>query len=152
MKGVFGLNSHADLLRKLEWEFEQLSEDPTDAYVAYNFFVTAWHLLEWKYPGRQNKMIRDDIRNKTPLLQICEHLAVGAKHFEPKNSKLQSVADSKWSGVWALGTWAKGAWKTGAWKESLSISLTGDAQKLYGDSIEVLKLARLVMNYWRATP
>ncbi|MEN6318625.1 MAG: hypothetical protein ABFD82_07715 [Syntrophaceae bacterium] len=41
MKGVFGLNNHIDLFKKLEWEYENLIANPTDAYVAYNFFVTA---------------------------------------------------------------------------------------------------------------
>jgi hypothetical protein len=152
MKGVFGLNSYADLLRKLEWEFEQLTAEPTSAYVAYNFFVTAWHLLEWRYSDPYGTSTRNEIKDKTPLLQICEHLAVGAKHFEPGNPKLKSVSDSRWNGAWAPGAWAKGAWKFGAWKESLSVSLTGEAQILYGDRIEVLELARMAMNYWKAAP
>src|SRR5665647_1842587 len=106
MKGVFGLNNHVDLFKKLEWEFNQLVADPNNAYVAYNFFVTAWHLLEWKYPGSTKKDIefRKSIRDKTPELQICEHLAVEAKHFVAENEKHQSVSDSKRDDVWG-GAW-----------------------------------------------
>ena len=39
MKGVFGLSSHTDLFKKLEWEFDQCVAKPDDAYLAYNFFV-----------------------------------------------------------------------------------------------------------------
>lgn len=147
MKGVFGLNSHGDLFKKLEWEFDRLVADPSNAYVAYNFFVTAWHLLEWRYPDPNGKNARDNIRDKTPELQICEHLAVGAKHFEPTSAKHQSVLGSKqadiWGGAWG-GSWGK------AWKNWLVVTLRGDAQKKYGDTIRVDALARHVMDYWRA--
>jgi hypothetical protein len=150
MKGLFGLSNSADLFKKLEREFEQLIADPADAYVAYNFFVTAWHLLEWKHPGPSGKLIRDRIRDQTPVLQICEHLAVGAKHFEPTNPKLKAVSSSKRSNSWANGAWAPGAWTKGAWASSLSIELTGDAQKAYGSHIKVEDLAQYVMDYWRS--
>jgi hypothetical protein len=150
MKGLFGLNNFADLFKKLEREFEQLVAEPTDAYLAYNFFVTAWHLLEWKHPGLSGKPIRDKIRDQTPLLQICEHLAVGAKHFEPTNPKLKAVSASKKSNGWTNNAWAADAWTEGAWTSSLVIELTGDAQKAYGTHIKVEDLAHFVMEYWRS--
>jgi hypothetical protein len=58
MEGVFGLNSENELLKKLEWEYENLSKDYKNPFVAYNFFVTAWHLLEWKYPDPWGKKKR----------------------------------------------------------------------------------------------
>ena len=123
MKGVFGLNSHMDLFKKLEWEFAQLTAEPDNAYLAYNFFVTAWHLLDWKYPSVTDTSIRNKIREQTPLLQICEHLAVGSKHFDPRSKHLKAVSDSKRGGVWAEGTWASDAWKEGAWASWLVVSL-----------------------------
>lgn len=151
MKGVFGLSTAADLMKKLEWEFEQLVAKPTDAYVAYNFFVTAWHLLEWKYPNRSESPVRNQIRKQTPLLQICEHLAVGAKHFEPRSPDLNAVSASKKSGCWADGVWAPGSWAEGTWASWLVVQLTGDAEKVYGSHIKVEDLARLVMDYWRSS-
>ncbi len=64
MQGIFGLNNHHDLFRKLESEYDALVRDPNDPYSAYNFFSTAWHLLEWKYPGRgePNSSTRKAIR------------------------------------------------------------------------------------------
>ncbi|MEN6318626.1 MAG: hypothetical protein ABFD82_07720 [Syntrophaceae bacterium] len=90
------------------------------------------------------------MREQIPLLQICEHLAVGAKHFEPRSAYLNAVSDSKLSGVWAEGTWAPGTWKEGTWETWLTIALIGDAQKVYGDRIKVEELARHVMDYWRS--
>lgn len=147
MKGIFDLNSHTDLFKKLEWEFDRLIADPSNAYLAYNFFVTAWHLLEWKYPDPGGKAQRDKIRDQTPLLQICEHLAVGAKHFNPTSKRHQSVSNAKRSDAWG-GAWGE-AWGS-SWSNWLVVELSGDAQKTYGDKIKVDALADHVMNYWRA--
>lgn len=149
MKGVFSLSAHTDLFKKLEWEFDRLIADPSNSYLAYNFFVTAWHLLEWKYPNLSDTHTRNNIREQTPLLQICEHLAVGAKHLEPRSAHLNAVSDSKRSGVWADGFWAPGFWKEGVWETWIVVTLTDDAQKTYGNTIKVDELARHVMEYWR---
>ena len=146
MKGVFGLNNQNDLYSKLEWEFKNLSSEPQNGYHAYNFFVTAWHLLEWKYPN--DKKTCKEIRDSMPLLQICEHLAVGAKHFAPTNPNLESVIESKKSSVWGL-AWAKGTWKEGSWDSWLVINLDGDARAEFGQIVKAHEFANLVMNYWR---
>ena len=39
--GFFALGTPADLLKKLRHDF---------SYAAFDFFVTAEHLLDWKYP------------------------------------------------------------------------------------------------------
>ncbi len=151
MKGLFGLSSSADLLKKLEWELDQLIAEPTNAYLAYNFFVTAWHFLEWKYPSPSDKQVRDNIREQ-PLIQICEHLAIGAKHFEPRDPNLKAVSASRKSNSWAEGVWAPGSWADGVWGSSLVVELTGAAQKAYGNNIKVEDLAHLVMDFWRSIP
>src|SRR5688572_3007604 len=102
MKGVFGLKSPQDLFKKLESEYESLKANPSDAYVAYNFFATAWHLLEWKYPGKRgtsNAIAREKIRHGSTLLQLCEHLAVGAKHFDHLSPRHKSVSDTTQTGL-----------------------------------------------------
>jgi hypothetical protein len=149
MKGVFGLENHADLFKKLEWEYKLLTADPTNSYLAYNFFVTAWHMLEWKYSDKKDTGIRNNIREETPLLQICEHLAVGAKHFEPRSARHNSVIETKKSGVWADGSWAPGSWKDGTWATWLVVTLSGDAKNIYGDQIKVEDLATDVMEFWK---
>ena len=151
MKGVFSLNNSVDLFKKLEWEFDQLVAKPTNAYLAYNFFVTAWHLLEWQYPDRSERLIRNNIRKQTPLLQICEHLAVSAKHFEAKSQHLNAVSVSKKSSCWSDDAWAPGTWAEDTWDSWLVVELNGDAQKVYGNQIKVEELARLVMDYWRSS-
>src|SRR5207344_187516 len=87
----FGLSDHHDLYKKLEWEFANLKAEPRNPYLAFNFFVTAWHLLEWKYPDLGGKAMRKQVRNHEPLVQICHHLAIGAKHFIPSDPIHKSV-------------------------------------------------------------
>ena len=50
MKGIFNLASAPDLLKKLEADYKRVTCDPLNSYAAYDFVVTAWHLLEWQYP------------------------------------------------------------------------------------------------------
>ena len=50
MAGVFDLRNPDDLLKKLEWDYKALMGDQGNSYLAFNFFVTAWHMLEWVYP------------------------------------------------------------------------------------------------------
>jgi len=53
MKGLFQLQTARDLLAKLGHDYERLRNSPNDAYVAFDFFVTAEHILDWLHPGWQ---------------------------------------------------------------------------------------------------
>ena len=154
-EGFLDLRTHADLFNKLEWEFKHLSENPKNSYIAYNFFVTAWHLLEWEFPDPEGRLVRKSLRDQNPVLQICEHLAVGAKHFAPSSSKHQSVLGSKrrapsggsWGGAWGEswgGTWGRDP------GGQLIVILDGEAAAMFGDAIDVLDLADQAMGYWRS--
>src|SRR5207248_3556210 len=70
-------------LAKLEHDLGRMESDPTDAYAAFDFFVTAEHLLDWLHPDRANgKADREKLRNQYEIIQIVSHLACGAKHFD----------------------------------------------------------------------
>jgi hypothetical protein len=58
MPGVFELRSPADLLAKLGRELERLRTAPNDVDHAFNFFVTAEHMLDWLHPGNKGKARR----------------------------------------------------------------------------------------------
>jgi hypothetical protein len=154
-EGFLDLRTHFDLFKKLEWEFKGLSENPKNSYIAYNFFVTAWHLLEWQFPDPDGKPLRKSRREQSSILQICEHLAVGAKHFAPSGTKHQSFAGSKrrapsggsWGGAWGE-SWG-GAWGRDPGGQ-LTVILDGEAAARYGPSIGILELAEQVMHYWRS--
>jgi|WetSurMetagenome_2_1015567.scaffolds.fasta_scaffold72687_2 hypothetical protein len=133
------LQTPADLLGKLEYDFRRLKENPRDTYAAFDFFVTAEHMVDWV----GNKSLRVDV----PLLRIVSHLATGAKHFNVDKSRHESVSgvDVKGGrfGENEFGTVVFGA------KSSLVISLMGEEVKLFGRTIRVTELACKVMVYWR---
>lgn len=51
---IFSLDTSTDLL-KLKHDYERIKMDPTDQYVAFDFFITAEHIIDWVLPGIENK-------------------------------------------------------------------------------------------------
>jgi hypothetical protein len=50
-KGLFELRTATDLLAKLERDLIRLQSNRLDGDAAFDFFVTAYHMLDWLYPG-----------------------------------------------------------------------------------------------------
>ena len=101
MQGFYDLKSPADLLAKLHREHARLKKDPTDVDTAWNLFVTAEHMLDWHIPdlpSRKRNSDRKTVVNANPILQICSHIANGAKHFEALAKRHESVAGTERSG------------------------------------------------------
>jgi len=78
--GFFELRDAQDLLKKLRYDYDRMIADPMNVYAAYDFFVTANHLVDWMWPSATGKQLRDT-RASEAIPRICEHLANGAKHF-----------------------------------------------------------------------
>jgi len=76
-------------------------------------------------------------------------LAVGAKHFEPTNQKLKSVAGTGPSSFWPKGYWHPNFWPKGYWRDSLVVELWGVAREQFGPQMDVLQLAEEVMKFWK---
>jgi hypothetical protein len=138
------------LLQKLHYEFEQLKKEPNNTYVAFSFFVTAEHLLDWLYPGKANRSKREQVRASSELLQICSHIANGAKHFEVEAKHHQSVSDSGRSGgmfpprLFPPRLFPPRSFPNGG----LFVRLQGDAEKAFGPSVSVMDLAAKVLEFW----
>jgi hypothetical protein len=111
--------------------------------------VTAWHLLEWRYPGNNRKDERDALCQQHPILGLCEHLCVSGKHYEPANPKLQSVQGSFRRSAWKRGVWAPGVWAPGTWEDGLVIELSVAAKSAFGERITMEHFADLVVEFWR---
>ncbi len=150
MRGFFLLRTANDLLQKLERDFKKLKQHPLDVDLAFNFFVTAEHILDWKYPGRANKSNREKLRNAEVRLQVTSHLASGAKHFDVEAKHHTSVKDTGRVGYWPEGYWPRGYWLEGYWPESLIVYLDGNAASLLSSQISVLDLASDVLQFWRS--
>ena len=95
-KGFADLQTPRHLLGKLRHDRARMNADPNDICAAFDFFVTADHILDWLYPdapSASQRQKRQDHRNRERLLQIASHVANGAKHFETVAPHHSSVAD-----------------------------------------------------------
>ena len=106
LKGFFELRTSADMLRKLEHEYSNLMRDPQNAFQAFNFFETAEHMLDWLLPGSKNNSRRKSERKASVILQICSHVANGAKHLEVEAKHHNSVSDTEEQGGYFPSGWS----------------------------------------------
>ena len=145
MPGVFELRSPADLLAKLGRELERLRAAPNNVDHAFNFFVTAEHMLDWLYPGDEHKATRADLRKQEPLLQLVSHLASGAKHFYKLGPHHQSVATS---GMFRRHPHFAMHRLIPDQLQVIAVGAAGEA--LGGSNISAMALAERVYAYWKA--
>lgn len=146
MKGLFQLQTVGDLLAKLRHDYQRLQQDPNDAYVAFDFFVTAEHMLDWVYPGSAGKNQRGAERNSQVILQVVSHLATGAKHMVPEDPRHTSVQHADV----APSTYGHAQYGTARYgADHLIINLDGAAAAQFGLSITPLDFAGRVLEYWQ---
>lgn len=146
MRGLFELRKVGDLLAKLRHDHQRLQQAPNDAYVAFDFFVTAEHMLDWLYPGSSGRNQRSAERNSQLILQVVSHLATGAKHMVPEDSRHTSVRQASMiPSVYGHAQYGTGRY--GA--DHLIIHLDGAAASQLGPSITPLDLAARVLEYWQ---
>ena len=150
-EGFFELRTPADLLEKLRHDFSRIRQNCVDAYAAFDFFVTAEHLLDWRYPddgGPANRDMRTHLRRNEPLLRVTSHLANGAKHFRTNDARHRSVGgvhDHK--GGFAAEDFDPFDFDT----DRLVVKLTGDDAIVLGAEISVHDLAGRVLAYWETS-
>jgi hypothetical protein len=85
-------------VKKLQHDLERMTKSPQDQYAAFDFFVTAEHILDWIYPD--DKAAQKFLRSSNPLLRITSHLANGSKHFQAKAARHQSVKGTEKIVMW----------------------------------------------------
>ena len=151
MKGVFSLRTPNDLLNKLKYDYEALEKDKNNPYLAFNFFVTAEHMLDWVYPGYSNKSKRTSERDSEVLLQVCSHLATGAKHFvaEAKHHDTVSSSVQKRPSNPLAGPLG-GPFVIKRNISGLYVNLEDKAAMVLGTSIKAVDLAKRVLEYWQS--
>ena len=150
MKGVFTLDTPSDLLAKLQFDYDALCQDRNNPYIAFNFFVTAEHMLDWVYPGYKSKDKREEERKSEVLLQICSHLANGAKHFIAEAKHHTAVKDSgRMSGANPFYGPLGGPFVRKTGPSGLCVVLDGEARDRLGSPIRVSALADKVLEFWK---
>ena len=153
MKGIFTPNSPQDLLAKLRRDFSKLEADPANADLAFNFFVTANAMLDWLYPGgpgTSGQAQRRQEWNNSVLVQVCDHLASGAKHFRHLAGHHASVRDTaRTDNMWGKGFWNPKFWARGFWAgDRLVVHLDGSAAQALGDPVSAVELAEKILDLW----
>lgn len=148
MPGIFQLRTPEHLRDKLRRDLAKLRSEPLDADAAFNFFVTAEHMLDWIYPGRAGKEARTKSRQESILLQVCSHLANGAKHFEVEGRQHDSVAETHTS-VRSMSILSITALTPPfVSRPKLILALKGRAAEELGHTIGAVDLAERVMQHW----
>jgi hypothetical protein len=142
-KGFGNLQTASDLLSKLEYDLERMKNSPDDTYAAFDFFVTAEHIIEWNYPNDSVK--QSDLRKNNRILEIVSHLANGNKHFQatqPRHKSVEKVTEH--GGGFSPNSFSTSSFDPGSFQFSgLTIALDD------GNHIHAMKLAKDVYNYWK---
>jgi hypothetical protein len=157
MKGMLTLSTTHDLLAKLKHDRDRIEADPSDAYAAYDFFVTAFHMLDWLHPDpiegdcRPAAAARKQLLDAQPLLAIAGHIANGSKHYSLRDKRWNHVAGfaaripAFGESLWGARSWAPGAWAG----TELVIVLTQEAAQCYSSTtIELLDAANRLVGFW----
>jgi hypothetical protein len=147
MSGLFDLVSSDDLCAKLDHDYRRVKAHPSDVFAAFDFIVTAWHLVEWPHPGRS--ATRKDLIEQYPVLALCHHLCVSGKHFAPTDPRHESVQATFRKSAWRREAWDSDAWAQGVWADELVIELSGEAREAFGDRLTMEQFADKVMEFWR---
>lgn len=145
-RGFGSLKSPHDLLRKVQHDFRRMQAAPADVYAAFDFFVSAYHLLDWVHPNDEAGRLAEE--TKQPLLQVCSHIANGAKHFEATKPRHKSVKDV----VANPGKFFGGDFFGGGFFGSLTVQLDGQSASLWGAEISAVDLASIVLKFWESDP
>ncbi|MGB8472550.1 MAG: hypothetical protein WCE61_00540 [Candidatus Acidiferrum sp.] len=146
IKGFIPLQTPQDLAAKLEHDLGRMKAEPTDAYAAFDFFVTAEHVLDWLYPDKANgKTKRQELRNQHEILQTVSHLASGAKHFDGLRKRHKAVVGQSFSDTGFSST----SFSTASFSHE-AFQFAGITIKLTtGKSKCAVDLAKEVYDFWR---
>jgi len=147
-EGFFTLSTPLNLVAKLRHDLSRIHSDFGDTYAAFDFFVTAEHVLDWKLPdsgGTTNRDKREHLRRTVPVLRVTSHIASGAKHFKALSARHESVDDLRTGGLFDPAIFDPAIFDTAP---RLYVNLAGDDAAALGATVEVVTLAEQVLAYW----
>jgi hypothetical protein len=145
--GFGSLQTPGDLFEKLQHDLARVQRAPADSYAAFDFFVTAHHLLDWIYPGEVHREARVELEKATVLLQLAAHIANGSKHRVAEHKKHHSVTDvDVHHGAFEPTAFESTAFETETY---LLVALEEPAASKYGSQIAVSDLAVKVVQWWK---
>jgi hypothetical protein len=143
-QGFVELATIQDYCKKLKFDYNQLKADNLNQYKAFNFFITAHHLLDWLFPDKEkNNTIRKRIVDEI-IFKVCSHIANGIKHFEVNPKRHSSV-----NKIEKVGYVQAGYVEAGYVKETIYITLENKAREIFGNTIEIEYLAEEIIEFWK---
>jgi hypothetical protein len=143
---AFGeIQTPADLVKKLAFDLERMKDSTQDHYAAFDFFVTAEHIVDWLHPT--DRVAQKNLRDSSILLQVISHLGNGAKHFHATRGGHKTVTGMHEE------PYAEDYVEEGYVKDSLCVDLDPtEAAALGSTRMPVVELAQRVLEYWQASP
>jgi len=148
-KGAVGLQTPQDLLRKLQHDFARVQQDERDVYAAFDFFVTAHHMLDWLHPGDKGARLAE--LHSSQLVMACAHLANGAKHFVLRPHH-QAVTDVHIAGSGHFGArhFAAATFRSALNTPRLVVEFDGEAAIEMGSWLPLRDFAAKVLQHWES--
>jgi hypothetical protein len=140
--GWFELRQPRDLLAKLRHDLQRIQRDSSDSFAAFDFFVTAWQLLDWVHPGKQNERLRAETVKGDDVLAVCQHVATGAKHFKVESRHAKSVRATGQRGTFDR------TFDATFERVHLVLHLDGRSAEVFGPTVEVADFAARVVDWW----
>jgi hypothetical protein len=147
------LRSPHDLVLKLEHDLSRMASASSDQYAAFDFFVTADSLVDWRWPEQpsdpalvaSHRHTRTETRKLQPLARIAAHIANGAKHFVvTRHNSILGVEKER--------VYEEGVYEPGVFHEPLLVRLTPEEAHTLGcgPTVEAEWLAVKVLAFWRS--
>ena len=129
----------SDLLDKLRHDLAAMRREPANAYPAYDFFATAWHMLDWVFTGEPGR--RAHVLAASPLLQLCGQIVSGATQLA------LDVPASEPARGWGL----RSAFRKPPAGE-LVVHPQGEAAETLGRRVRTVDLAAQLYKFWNDFP
>jgi hypothetical protein len=142
--GFFDVRDPQSLFQKMQYDYGRMIAEPLNVYPAWDFFVTANHLIDWIWPSAGTAQHREE-RTVEAIPRICEHLANGAKHFILNREHSAVSQLEKVDGAFDSGAFDTSGFET----DALMITLDAkEAAELGVQRLAAQALARRVLIYW----
>lgn len=151
--GAFNLTTSKDLFKKAERELARMKAAPLNQDHAFNFFVTANHLMDWVYPDSEEP--RKTLRKEHVEIKVCATIANGSKHFQTRHSgvksaKVEQLGEGYFhSSYFAPSYFGRPYFGPMLEDPAIIIRLDGDAAELLGHTIKAIDLAEKIIEIWR---
>ena len=152
MDGFFPIKTAKDLRDKLRRDLEKIRADRHNADLYFNFFVTAEALSDYVVPGRAHKKAREALRSSSKLLEVCSHLASGAKHLKVEAGHHRSVVVMKFMRSRFIREMPPGYVDLDMFPPYLGMVLGGEAALVLGDEHAMEGFAHRVNEFWQKYP